>query len=247
MPTTNDLDLIKRFESLEQENAALAGRVTRSERLGRRLMALCGLLVVGGTVIAAMGAIQVPKSIEAEEFVLKGADGKNRMKMLTLKDGTSALALFDAQGKSRMEFKIKPNGIPVFDLRDAEGDVRLAMFVDEKENTFIGLADGANKDRLTLRLNADGSSSLRFLDGIRVRAALQLDRHGQPELGFVDENGKERLEMDLTKDGRPLMVMRTKTDKVALGMVVKEDDNGEITVFGADGKAVFQAPAEAPK
>ena len=84
-------DLIERLRQLEHQQAQL-------QRAHRRLKLMTGgvVLVAGALVLMAQAAPQQIKSVEAQEFVLIGSDGKVRGAMGITSDGAVGLNFSDA-------------------------------------------------------------------------------------------------------------------------------------------------------
>jgi hypothetical protein len=103
------LTLEERVERLESHTRCL-------DRQSRRLKALAVALVATFAAVVCMGQVGVPKVVEAEKFVLRDADGKQRAVLELTKDTQPALVLFDADGKQRVRLSVEKDDVGVHPL-----------------------------------------------------------------------------------------------------------------------------------
>src|ERR1700732_4466707 len=90
-------ELIERLRCLERRQAEL-------QRANRRLGSVTGalLLMTGALVLMGPTVTRQPQILEAEQFVLRGSDGKVRGAMGTAPDGAVGLNLADIKGQTRI-------------------------------------------------------------------------------------------------------------------------------------------------
>jgi hypothetical protein len=202
----NSLDEITvRLRQLERE----CKRLGSGTRLWRWIgcAALCGMvvLIVGG---AHFGA--APKTIEAEQFVLRDEKGKMRADLGFMPDGMPALSLYDGDGKTLLSANVRPDGKPSLYLTDKDKNV------------------------LHLGVLSDGNPNIWFMDGKgQPRAILGLAKGGDPMLHLADSNGKPRVSISVD-DGVPAFMLlgdesyalRMTVQQKSLPLLLGRDKNG---------------------
>ncbi len=157
---------------------ALVQRLNRMERENHRWKWLVAvtLAVLGvGVVLGQTTPRRVGKVLEAERFVLRDADGKNRAE-LGVMDGASILFLNDKDGKPGVALSVLPDGPRMVTLLDKNG-----------------------KTRSVLTARADGDSGLRLFDKNRMhRASLDVMADGRPILRISPKKNKRPTEHLIT-------------------------------------------------
>ena len=103
------------FTKLTERIGCLERRQAELKRTNRRLGTLTGALLLVGGAITLMGLTPTmqPQSLEAEQFVLRGADGKVRGAMGITSDGSVGLNLADVKGQTRITLDLAADGTPV--------------------------------------------------------------------------------------------------------------------------------------
>ena len=143
----------------------LGQRVEKLEKANRRLK-LAGVLVL--TLVGCLlllGVASPKRTVEAETFVIRDANGKPRA-VLGMTAGGPALLFIDANGKQRMTL-----GTPA-------GEEPVLLFLDANEKERAGLTILAGLSVLTF---TDANEKQRVILGISVRG---------PGLVVRDANGK---------------------------------------------------------
>ena len=143
MPTEFQSEILKRLERLERQN--------------RRLRWLLVLLPAVAIAIGAGadGDHLKAKSVVAESFILKDADGKDRAS-LSLVDGTSVFTLRDATGNSRVTVQAGAEGTdskkqgPGLFLVNGKGKAvaSLAHYNGKASHLFLATAEGTSQTSL---------------------------------------------------------------------------------------------------
>ena len=149
----------------------LAERVRKLETVNRRLSVALGLMAVCGFVAAICAAADdTPKSIEAERFVVKGPDGKDRASLGMLLDSPQ-LSLLDDKGETRVSLEVQQND-PTLSFYDSLGTVRLRAQVkgdgsvisvqgkEQKGTIVIATKSTEREDAMILLKNENGDSML---------------------------------------------------------------------------------------
>lgn len=95
-------ELIERPKFLERRQAEL-------QRTNRRLGSLTGalLLMSGALLVMGQTGTSQPQSLEAEQFVLRGSDGKVRGTMGITPDGAVGFSLADVRGQTRITLDVE--------------------------------------------------------------------------------------------------------------------------------------------
>lgn len=188
----------------EYRFAAMADRLGRLERTCHRWrlagfgLGTCLMLLLG------MAAGLQPKTIEAERFILKDAEGVTLAAWAMSPDHTPGMWLFDKSGKPRLSLDVARDGAPGVNLYNPDGSLRAALAVRPDGTPGLGLADTRGQIRLSLDLGNDGSSGFNLFGGRgALRTALAIRPDGTPALGLFDENGTIRRSFEIGSDGSP--------------------------------------------
>jgi hypothetical protein len=155
------------------------------------------------------------RTVEAEEFVLRGPGGNVHARLAVLPNGSPYLQL-TAGGDSSAELSILPGQGPVLKLSDG-------------------------KALVSLRAKGDGSSELTLhAEGQEPRAALFLEADGTPVLSMTDADGKVRAGLTISADGSPsLSLYDEDTLRAMLGTA---GGTSALTLLDAGGRVIFAAP-----
>jgi hypothetical protein len=150
-------ELIERLKCLERKQAEL-------QRTNRRLGSLTGamLLITGALVLMGQTAMRQPQSLEADQFVLRGIDGKMRGAMGVLPDGAVGFNLTDVKGQTRITLDIAANGAPGLDFYDPQGKLRATFALGPSGTPGFGLYDDTGKLRTSLDVPAPNTPGLAF-------------------------------------------------------------------------------------
>ena len=156
--TTTDA-LIERFERLEV-------RCLRFERQARRWKTVGILAWIGVVMLIAAGARQdrVPKTIEAERFVLRDQDGKTRMELGTDDRKAVALFLLDQEGNRPISLGVTANGRPAMGLSQAGGNRSLTLAFTPIGTAGLTLYDKDLTPRVQVYTAPDGTPALEIRD-----------------------------------------------------------------------------------
>jgi hypothetical protein len=164
---------------------------------------------VGGA--AAGGA----RTIEAEEFVLRGRDGAVQARLGLMPDGSPFLQLTGAN-QSTAELSVLPSQGPVLKLSDG-------------------------KALVSMRAKGDGSSEITLhSEGQEPRAAMFLEADGTPVLSMTDAQGHVRAGLTISADGAPSLSFYDESSLRA--MLGTTGDRAALTLLDGHGRQVFAAP-----
>ena len=165
---------------------------------------------VGGA--AAAGA---SRTVEAEEFVLRGRDGNVQARLGLLPDGSPFLRLTGA-GQSTVELSVLPGQGPALKLSDG-------------------------KALVSMRAKGDGTSEITLhSEGQEPRAAMFLEADGTPVLSMADAEGRVRAGLTISADGAPSLSLYDESSLRA--MLGTTGDRATLTLLDGHGRQVFSAP-----
>jgi len=150
-------ELIERLNFLEHRQAEL-------RRTNRRLGSLAGalLLLSGALLVMAQTGTRQPQSLEAEQFVLRGSDGKVRGTMGITPDGAVGFSLADVRGQTRITLDVAAHGSPGLDFYDSQGKLRATFALGPNGTPGLGLYDVSGKLRTSLDVPAPNTPGLAF-------------------------------------------------------------------------------------
>ena len=106
----------------------LTKRLDRLERESRIWKRFGAAVLVVTTGLALMGQGQSPRAVDAEQFLLRGQNGRPRATLQTAADGTPLLALFDEKGTTRLGLGFVA-GSPNLTFADKDAKPRLGLEV----------------------------------------------------------------------------------------------------------------------
>src|SRR5438034_1530300 len=173
-PQTADLKaVIQRLEKLETEGRKL------------KVAAITALTLVGAALVMAQ-ATPTNRTLEAERFVVRGRDGRQR----------AVLAATDAQGRA--------GGLLLFSGEGAQPRLSLGVIEESPDITLYSGSGAALQKRTILTAREDGSPGLQLMDGNgTVRVALALTPDGSAALAFNGVDGKPRAAIGVTRGYGP--------------------------------------------
>jgi hypothetical protein len=150
-------ELIERLKCLERRQAEL-------QRTNRRLGSVTGamLLMTGALVLMGQTGTRQPQSLEAEQFVLRGSDGKVRGTMGIAPDGAVGLNLNDVKGQTRITLDLAADGSPGLDFYDRRSKLRATFALGPTGTPGLGLYDDSGKLRTSLDVPAVNTPGLAF-------------------------------------------------------------------------------------
>jgi len=108
----------------------LTQRLDRLERESRIWKRFGATVLVVTTGLALMGQGRSPRAVDAEQFLLRGQNGRPRATLQTAADGTPLLALFDENGTTRLGLGFVA-GSPSLTFADKDGRSRIVLGTSE--------------------------------------------------------------------------------------------------------------------
>jgi hypothetical protein len=151
---------------------ALAERVERLERENRRWRWGAGLGLIAGLVVTIGGAqrINEAKVVEAEQFIIRDKDGKERARLGITSDGGPALFIRGKDGQARAMLQSNEEDVGGLYLSGSDGRLSVVLGAASRaSNTPDLVLMRDDKRRINLNVNTIP---------------------GQPWLSIRDESGK---------------------------------------------------------
>lgn len=167
---------------------ALIVRVSRLEQERRwwqsaALISFLGAGLMMGALVLVPPALMTPDVIEAEQLVVRDADGRPRGVLAVDATDSVSLRLVDREGNAT-ELVLGQQGSSLSFQR--EGRTRALLGVFPNENVGLSLAGRGEPETVKLLVTADGASGLAFGKDGTPRAAFGLTPRGAPVLSFSD-------------------------------------------------------------
>jgi len=228
---------------------SLVTRVNRLERENRRMKLAGMLMLVGVAAVIVMGqakATKVAKVIEAERFVLRDENGRERAVLETLldhtdftlrnSDDTVTSSLFasdrlagveiERQNESIVQLSSAPEsaGLRIFDRNKK---TRAGIGIQGKDGTPVIVIQDKNDNLLIMLTDKEGMGLMSFF------------RHGDKPSGvvFLESDGSKRIQLFSNKDDpRISFYDKYGTKRAALGLY---KGTPVITFANEQGKSVW--------
>jgi len=211
---------------------SLHARLDSLERTNRRYR--LGAIALGLSAFAwvACGVAQPKSELEAERFVLLGADGSER-----------AVLELDSQGHPTLVMRQEESSVllttngPSLLLRGPDGKTGAYLGIDKKSDVRLDLSSARVLDGLRLVTHEDGSAGVYVLDTTgRERAALESFSVGGAAVNLREASGKVRAQFALDAAGQPNLLLMDGVGQRRIGMVVGEDGNGLLELADERGR-----------
>ena len=216
--------VLERLDSLERQNRRL-------KRVGVLALAFVGAL-------ALMGQASRPKTLEAEQFVIRDHQGRVRaeMGMYEPEAGPRSLSpevkLFDERGRSRVALAAYPLG-PSLDFYDDKGNIRVELVHVDGTGPGIEILGPPGRGE---QGHADGGRPGRLWPEPPEGAILKMDEGNKtgPVLDIMDRSGFEAMLGDASwRDAPALLSERGPKHTTSAASLV---------LLGKDGKPIWRAP-----
>lgn len=224
---------------------SLIERVEKVEKQNRRLKQIgLGVAVLAGAVLL-MGQARSNRTIEAEKFVLKDANGRIRARLGMEADDRPTLALLDAKGFPLVSMGAGESPFLILCKGSCENQVQLGAYSSDlfglalygnDKGAFHGLRVGLGVVKGVPGLNLFGEDSTQ-------QASLDLETG--PRLLLSGEDGDvllEKASLEISdKQGFSTRVGSTALETPRTGESHKTSA-ASVVLFGKDGKALWSAP-----
>ena len=141
----------------QRKGEALEARLTRLERQNRWLWLGLVVMLAGALAQVTVGqAASAPRTLEAEQFLVRDASGRTLALLGADAAGNAALAFNDAGGKTRAALGLKSDGTSGLMLNDQRGDKRASLSTQSSGKAGLSLFDDQGKIRAGIALNERG-------------------------------------------------------------------------------------------
>jgi hypothetical protein len=128
---------------------ALAVRVETLENQNRWLRRAGLAMLVLGAAITVMGQARPTRTVAAESFEVRDAEGHTRA-TLGMEVGSPMLVLYDQSGRRRVILFVDGRGQPVLEFKDAADNSTVSLIAYADHGPGLWLSPGASKS-LSLR------------------------------------------------------------------------------------------------
>ncbi|MFO0890747.1 MAG: hypothetical protein U0790_16580 [Isosphaeraceae bacterium] len=184
------------MSDLSAGHDALSARIERLEASNRSLTVAVRRFRLGGLVGAATlailfltGAVTIPQTLEARNFILRDESGKMRAALAIRPDGTPGLALYEKDGRVRLSLDLGTDG-PAVNLMDGIGKPQAALAMRKDGTPGLGLFDSSGQVRVSLDIHRGGLPAVNLYgDQGLLRAALAVRPDNSPGLGLFGADG----------------------------------------------------------
>lgn len=254
------------------DHQAVLDRLASLERDNRRWRLVGGLLALAVIASVSIGFVSPPADagrpsvfaadvVEAERFVLKGADGaevgslgldaKGNPTLLMRKDSSYVLLTLSApgllirgpDGKRSAFLGIDSAGSTLLELTSDRLQEGVKLATHEDGSSSVTLRDAAGYPRATMEALATGDSiyTVRGEKGA-IRGTFGLDSKGNASSLLLDATGGRRIGMVVQADGTPILSMEDNTARARANLTTKFDGSPTLELLREDGTPSFEAP-----
>lgn len=186
--------VVRQLANVEGQCRALAKQNRRLKIAGSVALLLIGAVVLVGATMPK------PKVIEAEQFLVRGQDGKARagLGMFPSRSGDSApepgLRIYDNSSISRIDLGLS-GATPSLCLRDGQANTSAELALDADGNlsltfTASGGGDGLVPELVSLELGKDNAWLMLHDNQGNPRVAVRRDEDGSGHLCIYDRRGR---------------------------------------------------------
>lgn len=250
-------DILLRLQRLERESRRWKrGALALATALGATVLTTIAAGFVGPTP-----ATSVEKVVEAERFVLRGADGTEHAVLgldgqgnpnLLMRKGKAhafltlagpGLHLRAPDGKTSSFLGIDTNGSNRLELTSERLQDGLRATVQPDGSAGFYAVDAEGRERVTMEYLAEGSSQLTVRDakGL-IRSHVGLDKNGVGSTLLIDSIGRRRLGMLLDPEGTPLLAIEDEAGRPRAKLTTEFDGTPRLELLREDGKPMFKEP-----
>lgn len=243
-----DQDVLQRLAALERDNR-------RWKRAGGALaLALLASVAIGFTSPTA-------EIVEAERFVLRGADGtelgslgvdaQGHPMLLMRKDSAYAaltlaapgLVMRGSDGKRGAYLGIDNAGSTVLELTSDKLQQGVKLATHEDGSCGVYLRDETGYPRATMETLAAGDAiyTVRGEKGA-LRGTFSVDANGNSSNLLLDSLGRRRIGMVVQADGTPTLSLDDEETRTRASLSMIFDGSPKLELYGAGGDATYKAP-----
>jgi hypothetical protein len=221
----------------------LTRRLDRLERENRRWKLAGGLAALVVLVLAVMGqAGPRPRSVDAEEFILKDSSGKRRAVLSVAQGGLAHLAFYDRQDAPRLGLGVGGNGAPTLALADAGGHARAKLELQADGVARVILLDEKYRLAVVVGVSRQGAPWVGLSNHQSGSGAeMGVLDNGDASFSLTDSSGKIRATLGLA-DGSPTMMLTDEKGSPRVGVSASRGQDASIGLLDGGGKVLWKAP-----
>ena len=203
------MNRVSNTESLHQRIGALEARLRRQSRiLGVVVGALCALFLMG------QASLNRGEVVEAEAFVLRDSEGKERARLAIGHDKSVGLALLGQSGVSRAILHAAEDGTSNLILMNKNGDAQVLARVRGFGPAEITVANPGGNRRVGLSVGEDEALSVFLRHNRRHLAKIQVKPDQSSHFTLSDAQGVEHATVALDPSGVPVFRLTTGNEVV---------------------------------
>lgn len=138
-------------------------------------------------------------------FVLNDENGREAIKAVAGRESSNTvIALKDGDGRTRLQAGISDVGEPALALTDERGNVRAQTYIDAQGSAVMILKDGGREANVTVSAGTE-NTGLVVADGTdRGRIGMLVQADSGASLAMTDAEGKPKVMFGVQRDGRPI-------------------------------------------
>ena len=174
-------------------------RLERQNRWLKRIATVC-VAVVAVVFLLRQGKDK-PRVVEAEAFVLRDSEGKQRAVLSMEKPNTPSLVLLDQNGTKRVYLLAEQGGRASLGLGPGDGGIRTVLRVNSGGDAHLNFFDKNGKRGSQFGIDLLGQPSLYLMTEGRHQVILEATRD-MARLLFSEPRQRPRVRLGITSDGR---------------------------------------------
>ena|SRR6266581_7436240 len=148
--------VLKRLEKVESQNRRL------------RQTGFAVFLFIGVTLLLGLGAPKT-RTVEAEKFVVRDKQGKERAVLGLETDGTVGLWLQNKEEGMRVALDLFPEGSSDLGFHDRDGNVRAWLRVLDNGSAELSMNRKSGKPSVMIHMSPDGEGNFALFDADQTK------------------------------------------------------------------------------
>ena len=222
--------------------------MSNQQGLARERFWMVGAMLAASFIGGAATHLSMSGTVEAQGTAgvvtatqVNLVDGAGRLRGVAGSDpgGLASITLYDQAGQARSTFAVEPDGTPVIQLHGSGGETRLRATVQGNDALIVA---GSETEGQGLFGAVQGRPIVTLGDGSRVRLQLHLTSDGLPRLVLAESTGQEAASLAVGGDDMPQLALTAAGRRRAVLTAV-----GNATVLnlgGATGTRLVAGVAE---
>jgi len=220
----------------------LTDRVEKLERQNRRMKQAGTIILILAAAVVLMRQAPTTRTVEANEFVLRDANGRMRA-MLKADEDLAGLSFFDANEKPRVSLSVDGE-TAILAFADANENLRAGLSVHEGMAAALAFYDANGKVQAGLVVSG-GDSVLTVSDNegfqtVIGTADFETSKTTAASVSLLGTDKKPQAILSLTDFG-PGLILREGNGEATTILVV-EPGSPSLSMKDEDGKVLWEAP-----